>query len=126
LLPLSGHSSTSTPDWQGRPGVTTSDIHTAVNNVGQIYLLPLFKPVNDGSIDPLLYQAGLGTGRGYFYTIVQFVAIKIVFASDHAIKVVPVSGIIPNALVTGLTPAAPPTASSPTVSTTFGASKLTQ
>jgi hypothetical protein len=126
LLPLSSHNSTSTPDWQGRPGLTTSDIHTAAKNVGSVYLLPLFKPVNDGSVDPLLYQAGSGTGRYYYYTVVQFVAVKIVSADGGAIKVVPVSGIMPYTLLTGLAPAAPPPVASSAVSTTFGASKLTQ
>jgi hypothetical protein len=126
LLPLSSHNPSNGPDWQGRPGLTTSDIHTAAQNVGSVYLLPLFQPYNDGSVDPLLYQAGLGTGRGYFYTIVQFVAVKIVHADDGSVVVKPVSGIYPDAVLNNISVATPPTSSSWSVATTFGASKLTQ
>jgi Flp pilus assembly protein TadG len=125
LLPLSSHNSSNPPDWKGNPGLKTSTIHTAANNVGQIYLLPLFKPVNDGSTDPSLYQAGTGQGSQYYYTIVQFVAIKIVSANG-SIVVQPVSGIDPNAVLSGVTVATPPTSSSRTLATTFAASKLTK
>jgi Flp pilus assembly protein TadG len=126
LLPLSSHDSSLPPDWKGNPGLKESTIHTASQNVGTIYLLPLFKPVNDGSIDPSLYQAGIGLGSNYYYTIVQFVAIQIVSADDGSIIVEPVSGIYADAVLNGVMVATPPTSSSWSVATTFGACKLTQ
>jgi Flp pilus assembly protein TadG len=125
LLPLSAHNSKSAPDWKGNPGLKTSTMHTAANHVGQVYLMPLFKPVNDGSTDPSTYQAGSGQGSQYNYTIVQFVAIKIVSATDNNITVMPVSGIIPNMVLTGVAPAGPPSSTS-TLSTTFTGCKLSQ
>jgi len=93
--------------------------------VGQTYLLPLFKPVNDGSSNPANYQAGIGQGTNYYYSIVQFVAIKVYYADNKSIVVKPQALIVTNSLLTGVTPAGPPT-NTHTLSTTFAASKLTQ
>jgi Flp pilus assembly protein TadG len=136
LLPLSSHNTlpaptyTNTPpDWKGNPGVKDTTIQTAGDNVGQVYLLPLFKPVNPGVPDPTLYQAGAGSGANYYYTIVQFVGVTISSVtsggSTKAITVQPTATISPDALFTNLAPAAAPTATSPLV-TTFSAPRLTQ
>jgi Flp pilus assembly protein TadG len=145
LLPLSSHNPNSAPDWKGNPGLKTSTIHTAGDNVGQTYLLPLFKPVNDGSSDPSAYQAGTGQGSQFYYTIVAFVAIKISYADNNSIVVQPLAAVDANALLTNVAPAAPPTTrilsigsatttASPTtstqnsgsVTTTFSGAKLTR
>jgi Flp pilus assembly protein TadG len=126
LLPLSQHNPNLPPDWLGSSGLSSSTIKTAQSHVGQVYLLPLFKPVNDGSLDPSLYQPGVGSGSNYYYTIVQFVTIKIYSATDKSIVVQPVSAIVPDAVFTGLAPAGPPPSNSSNVYTTFGACKLTQ
>jgi hypothetical protein len=121
LLPLSQHLVT-TPDWKGNSGLKTSTIYTTENHVGEVFLLPLFRPVLPG---PLLYQAGIGTGSNALYSIVQFVGIRIVDASDQAIIVQPAAVLDANALFTGVAPAAPPTAGSPLL-TTFTVPKLTK
>jgi hypothetical protein len=106
VLPLSQDTSP-TPDWAGNPGLKTSTIWTTENYVGQTYLLPLFRPVNP---DPNNYIAGTGNGTNSYYRIVQFVGIKIINASDKAIVVQPAAVLCPNALLTGVAPAAPPPA----------------
>jgi Flp pilus assembly protein TadG len=136
LLPLSVHNmlpaptyTNTAPDWKGNPGLKDSTIKTAGDNVNQLYLLPLFKPVNDGSSDPSAYQAGSGSGSNYYYTVVQFVGVTISSVdstgSNKAIKVQPSAMISANAIFSALQPAAPPTTSSQLV-TTFAAPKLTQ
>src|SRR5262249_20167201 len=47
LIPLSQHDATKW-DWEGNPGLKTSDIHALQSHIGDLYLLPLFKPVDDG------------------------------------------------------------------------------
>jgi hypothetical protein len=126
LLPLSSHNPNSPPDWKGNPGLKTSTIHTTANHVGGIYFLPLFKPVNDGSSNPANYQAGTGQGANYYYTIVQFVAVKITYVDNSTIKVQPVAMVVPASLLTGIVPAAPPPTSSSSLATTFTGAKLTQ
>ncbi len=127
LLPLSQHNANSAPDWKGNPGLKTSTIHTAANHVGETYLLPLFKPVNNGSSDPNAYQAGIGNGSHYYYTIVQFVAIKIVSADDKSIVVQPLADIDANAILANVGVAAPPpTGSQQSVPTVFSGAKLTR
>ena len=126
LLPLSSHNPATPPDWQGNPGLRDTTIQAAAQNVGQGYLLPLFKPVNDGVANPSLYQAGVGSGSNYYYTIVQFVGVKIVNANSSLVVVEPVSGIYPDTVLSGLTVATPPTTSTWSAATTFGACKLTQ
>lgn len=123
LLPLSAHDSTLAPDWKGNPGMKTSTIHTADDNVGELYLLPLYKPVNSSEAN---YQAGSGNGSHYYYTIVQFVGIKISSADNKSIVVQPSSLIDPMAILSGMTPATAPSASNNyALPTTFGAPKLT-
>jgi Flp pilus assembly protein TadG len=136
LLPLSTHNplgppnyTTLAPDWKGNSGIKDTTIQAVAPAVGQTYLLPLFKPVNDGSVDPTLYQPGVNTGTNYDYTIVQFVGIMISYV-DHtgnnkAIKVEPYAVTDPNALYSSYTPATVPTSTSPLI-TTFTQPRLTQ
>lgn len=124
LLPLSSHNPNSPPDWNGNPGLKTSTIHTAADNVGGVYLMPLFKPVNAGNGNSGNgYQAGSGQGSNYYYTIVEFVGIKITQADNKEIKVTPTAVIDPNAILSGVSIAVPPTSGS-AVTTTFSAPKL--
>ena len=128
LLPLSKHDSSS-PDWKGNPGLKNSTIQTAGDNVDGLYLLPLFKPVNDGVLNPDAYAAGTGQGSNYNYTIVAFVGVRITSVDSQggskAINVQPSALIDPNALYSTLAPASPPTATT-TLTTTFSYPKLTR
>jgi hypothetical protein len=129
LLPLSQHNPLSAPDWKGNPGLKDSTIQTVGGNIGQTYLLPLFKPVDAGSPDPSTYQAGSGSGSNYYYTLVGFVGVTITAVDstggNKSISVQPSALIDPNAIYSSVTPAAPPTSTSP-LSTTFTAPKLTR
>jgi Flp pilus assembly protein TadG len=136
LLPLSTHNplaapdyTTLAPDWKGNPGLKDSTIKTVGDNVGQLYLLPLFKPVNDGSTNSSNYQAGTGNGSNYYYTIVEFVGVSITSVdstgSNKSINVQPSSLIVPNSLLTGAVIATAPTSTSP-LSTIFSPPKLIQ
>jgi Flp pilus assembly protein TadG len=136
LLPLSTHNplgppdyTTLAPDWKGNSGLKESTIQAVGNYVNQVFLLPLFKPVNNGVADPTAYQAGVYQGTNYAYTVVQFVSIKITSVdtsgNNKAITVQPYASINPTAIFSSLAPATPPTASSPLI-TTFSAPKLTQ
>jgi hypothetical protein len=126
LLPLSSHDATKPPDWLGNPGLKTSTIATTQKHVGQVYLLPLYKPVNTGVPDPSTYQPGLGQGSNYYYTIVKYVGVKIYSATSKSIVVQPTGDIATDGVLTGVAPAGPPASSSSSVSTTFGPCKLTQ
>jgi Flp pilus assembly protein TadG len=136
LLPLSVHNTLpapvytlTQPDWKGNPGLKDSTIQTVGSNVGDLYLLPLFKPVNDGLLDASTYQAGSGNGSNYYYTIVQFVGIKITSVDstgdNKSVTVQPSAVISPNVIYSSLAPAAPPTLTT-TLPTTFAGAKLTQ
>ncbi len=129
LLPLSAHSQLLW-NWKGNPGLKDSDIQAVGGQVGQTYLLPLFKPVNDGSLDPTLYQAGVGNGSHYYYNIIQFVGIKIISVdsggNNKSIMVEPTAYIDPSLVLTGVTPAAPPASGTSQLTTTFAPPKLTQ
>lgn len=124
LLPLSSHDSNSAPDWKGNPGLKTSTIQTVGDHVGDLYLLPLYKPVNASTSN---YQAGSGQGSNYYYTIVEFVGVKITevdsTGNDKAIKVQPTAVLDPNAIYSSVTPAQPPSEST-NLSTTFVGAKL--
>ncbi len=126
LLPLSQHSSLLPPDWKGNSGLKDSDIKAVGDNINQLYLLPLFKPVSDGSLLP--YLAGTGSGSNYYYTIVEFVGVKITAVdstgSDKAIYVQPTCMIDPNALYDSVSVAQAPSGSS-TLTTTFVGARLT-
>jgi Flp pilus assembly protein TadG len=124
LLPLSKHAS-NTWDWKGNPGLKTSDIHTLEGEIGQSYLLPLFKPVDNGVPDPSTYAAGTGNGSHYYYDIVQFVAITITYVDNKGVHVQPSAMIVPQGIFSSVTPAATPTTGSPLI-TTFTTPKLTQ
>src|SRR5262249_14345722 len=125
LLPLSSHSSSSPPDWKGNPGLKDTTVQAVSDHVGELYLLPLYKPVNDGSADSSSYKAGDGNGSSYYYTIVQFVGIRISTADKKNVWVQPSAVIDPNAVLSGLQPASPPATSTQLI-TTFGAPKLTR
>jgi Flp pilus assembly protein TadG len=140
LLPLSAHDSTKW-DWKGNPGLKTSDIHTISGYVGSQYLLPLFKPYNDGNLDPTQYAAGTGQGSNYYYNIVQFVAITITSVDNKSVHVQPSAMVVPQALYNGILPASTPSypltlplgvtlplngANGPPLMSTFAAPKLTQ
>jgi Flp pilus assembly protein TadG len=124
LLPLSQHDPNSFPDWKGNPGLKTSTIQEVGDNVGGLYLMPLFKPVNSGSGN---YAAGNGQGSNYFYTIVAFVGVKITAVdstgNDKAIMVQPTALIDPTALYKNAMPAQAPTPTTP-LRTTFLGAKL--
>ncbi len=126
LLPLSSHNSllNLVPDWKGNPGLKDSTIQAVGDHVGELYLLPLYKPLVSTS---LLYDAGLGQGSNYYYTIVAFVGVKISYVdstgNNKAIMVQPSSLIDPNALYTSVQPAQPPSGSS-AAATTFVGAKL--
>jgi Flp pilus assembly protein TadG len=143
LLPLSSHNPNSLPDWKGNPGVKDTTIQAIGDHVNDLYLLPLYKPFSTGQGSSSSsnngngngkgngsgsdYQAGQGQGSNYYYTIVQFVGVKI-SAVDHTgnpkvVKVQASSLIDPNALYTDLLPVQPPSGSSPVV-TTFTGAKL--
>lgn len=87
LIPLSSHNQNLLPsaaadgygswNWNGNPGLKTSDIFALADHVGETYLLPLFKPY-----DSVNYEAGIGNGSHYTYNIVQFVSVKIISASN--------------------------------------------
>ena len=124
LLPISSHDANSW-DWKGNPGLKTSDIHAVAPHVGDTYLLPLFKPYDAGVPDSTTYQAGVGCGSHYDYNIVKFVGIRITYVDNSSIHVQPASELDTNAVLTGVTPAAPPTVGSPLV-TTFTTPKLSQ
>jgi hypothetical protein len=137
LLPLSVHNTqpaptytNAAPDWKGNPGLKDSTIKAVGDNIGQTYLLPLFKPVNSGATDPTTYQAGSGQGSNYYYTIVGFVGVKIVSVDStgnpKSIYVQPSALIDPNALYTGVGIAQSPATGSSSLSTTFVGSRLTQ
>jgi Flp pilus assembly protein TadG len=106
LLPLSQHTQNVLPsaaadglgswNWQGNTGFQGSDVHTLDNEVGQVYLLPLYKPYQNGTVSngngnsntsSSGYAAGYNQGSNYYYNIVQFVSVKIV-SSDRSNGVV--------------------------------------
>jgi Flp pilus assembly protein TadG len=125
LLPLSSHNPNSW-DWKGSPGLTTDSIHALSYRVGDVYIIPLFKPANPGVPDPTTYAAGVNTGTSYSYDIVQFAAVRISYVDNSTVKVQPAAAIDPNAVLTNLAPAAPPPANSSSLVTTFSTPKLTQ
>jgi Flp pilus assembly protein TadG len=123
LLPLAQHDHTKW-DWKGNPGLKTSTIHTLENEIGTMYLLPLYLPVDPNQAT---YQPAIGQGSHYYYNIVQFVGITITYVDNKGVHVQPTALLDPNAIPTSGSPApaAPPTQSNPLV-TTYIAAKLTQ
>lgn len=109
LIPLSSHNPNSQPDWKGNPGLKTSTIQEVGEHVGEVYLLPLFKPVKPA---PGNYQAGEGNGSNYYYTIVRFVPVLITYVdatgNDKGIYVRPAAFIDPNSVFGTTTPATSP------------------
>jgi Flp pilus assembly protein TadG len=124
LLPLSSHVATKW-DWKGDTGLRTSDVSALTSHIGDVYMLPLFKPYDPGVPDPTTYTAGDGVGTNYYYNIVQFAAVRISYVDSSTVYVQPAAFIDPNAVFSNVTPAAPPTVDSPLV-TTFASPKLTR
>jgi Flp pilus assembly protein TadG len=128
LLPLSSHDSTKW-DWKGNSGLKTDDIHALSSHVGDVYLIPLFKPYNPGVPLPTTYAAGTGNGTNYDYNIVKFAAVRISYVDDGGTKSVhvqPAAYIDPNAIFSNVTPAAAPPLLSSSLVTTFTSPKLTR
>jgi Flp pilus assembly protein TadG len=136
LIPLSQHNSGILPgaskdglgswNWVGDTGMKTDVIHTLNNYVGQTFLLPLFKPLNDGSSDPSSYAAGNGNGSHYYYNIVQFVSVKLVSAADKAVVVEPSATVIDFSMAVFQNSPAPAGTGTSSSAGTFTAPKLTQ
>lgn len=136
LVPLTDHNANILPgnsndgkgswNWVGNPGMKTSVLHTIANHVGEVDLLPLFKPLDANSDS---YEAGNGNGSHYYYNIVQFVSVKIISVDNKSLVVQPSAKIIDFNTVIGTTqPAGTYTDSSgnPVLLTTFAPPKLTQ
>jgi Flp pilus assembly protein TadG len=135
LIPLSQHNASILPsastdgkgswNWVGDPGMQQDVVATVNNYAGQTFLLPLFKPLNDGSSDPSSYAAGTGNGSHYYYNIVQFVAVKIVSA-NHAVVIEPSPMVLDFSQVTFSATAPAGSGTTSSSSTTFTPPKLTQ
>jgi Flp pilus assembly protein TadG len=120
LLPLSQHKP-NTWDWQGNPGFKANNVMDVNANIGQVYYLPLFQPVNSNLSS---YQAGTGQGSNYSYDIVQFVPVQIMTppSNNKQVVVQPASVVAgPNVIFDPATIAPMGTSS---YSTTFTAPKL--
>jgi Flp pilus assembly protein TadG len=136
LIPLSQHNSGILPgaskdglgswNWVGDTGMKTDVIHTLANYTGQTFLLPLFKPLNDGSSNPSNYAAGNGNGSHYYYNIVQFVSVKLVSAADKAVVVEPSATVIDFSMAVFQSTPAPAGSAASSSSSTFTPPKLTQ
>lgn len=110
LLPLSKHNQNKW-DWNGENGFKSTVVQTINEHVGEVYVLPLFKPYNDGQSNPNNYQAGQGQGSNYNYNIVEFVPVKIVEPSSYNRDVViqPVPYIVGDDIILDYTDPANPT-----------------
>lgn len=128
LIPLSN--GVDAWDWRGTTGFKSSDVQEVNSYVGKTFIIPLFKPYNNGSnyTDSDSYLAGDGKGSNYDYNIVEFVGVKVVQSTDtnREIMVQPAAVIDPNAVFLSgtLNPAGSGTSS--TVTTTFTTPKLTR
>jgi hypothetical protein len=148
LIPLSSHNSNILPsasidgkgswNWVGDTGLKTSVVHTLSNHLGQTYLMPLFKPYDDGSgvasstngnADGGVngYEAGTGNGSHYNYNIVQFVAVKIISTDGSNVVVQPSAMVVDFSQVTfNTTPVPAGTSGTTSSSFTFTPPKLSQ
>ena len=136
LLPLSAHNSTILPsastdgmgswNWVGDTGMKTDVLHTLGNYQGTSFLLPLFKPLNDGTSGS--YAAGNGNGSHYYYNIVQFVSVKIIYVDNKSLVVEPSATVVNPSQVTFQSPPVPAGSggSSSRHTFTFTPPKLTQ
>ena len=122
LVPLSSHNP-ALWDWQGNTGMKASLISTMNGEVGNTFLIPLFKPAVSGQVG---YQAGVGQGSNYFYNVVEFVGVRIMPTSDtnKELIVEPAAVIEPNAIFDAATIA--PIGTSTTLVTTYTTPKLSQ
>ena len=147
LIPLSAHNINILPsastdgqgswNWVGDTGLKTSDVHTLNNYVGQTYLMPLFKPYDNGTGVAATYngnadngtngyEAGNGNGSHYYYNIVQFVSVKIVSTSGANVIVQPSPKVLDFSQITFTSIPAPAGSNGSTTATTFTAPKLSQ
>lgn len=128
LIPLSN--GVDAWDWRGDTGFKSSLVQDVNDYVGKTFILPLFKPVNEGSGYPnyngYVAQGG-GNGSNADYNIVEFIGLKIMPPTDYnrEILVQPAAVIDPNAVFTSTSPAGSSSSSS-SVITTFTTPKLTR
>ena len=94
-------------NWVGDTGMKTSVLHTLEGYIGNTYLLPLFKPLNDGTLPLSTYQAGNGNGSHYYYNIVQFVSVKLIYVDNKSVVVEPSATVLNPDWVILSTPAVP-------------------
>jgi hypothetical protein len=82
LIPLSGNV---TPQWSwdAENGFKSSDVQTVNVNVGNTYVIPLFRPFSSSP-----YQPAVGQGSNFYYDIVAFVGVKLVQPADANRQVV--------------------------------------
>jgi Flp pilus assembly protein TadG len=116
--------------WKVGPGMTSTLQDSFQSVMGEPNLLPLFKPVNDGSNGN--YQAASGNGQNATYAIVGFIGVTVSQADGRGnnmdISVQPMAMVDPTALIPTPIPASPSQTSSATGTqvTTFVSAKLTQ
>lgn len=126
LIPLSN--GVDAWDWRGDTGFKSSLVQDVNDRVGQTFIIPLFKPYNNGNnyTDDNSYQAGNGQGSNYDYNIVEFVGLKIMTPNDYnrEILIQPAAVIDPNAVFTSGT--LNPAGTSTNLVTTFTTPKLTR
>jgi hypothetical protein len=124
LVPLSSHPNEW--DWSGDTGFKSSDVQAMNNCIGTTFVLPLFTPYATES-SPGGYQAGVGTGSGYAYNIVQFVGVKIVTppSSNQQVYIQPAAVVNPAAAFSSVAPVDTTQGSSGLV-TTFTYPRLVQ
>jgi hypothetical protein len=126
LLPLSLHDP-SQWDWKGFV-FDNSNVQYLNGHTGDTFILPLFKPVNQGSLlaMPPDYQPGVDQGAFRNYNIVQFAGVKISSPQQsNNIMIQPAPLLDPNAVFRQLLPATAP-ADAAQLPTLFASPKLTQ
>jgi Flp pilus assembly protein TadG len=115
--------------WKGGPGLKSTLVTDFQSVMGEPNLLPLFKPVNDGSSGT--YQAATSQGQNTTYAIVGFVGVTVTQAdgsgSSLIISVQPMATLDPTALIANAKPATGTnTTQFGTYQTTFVSAKLTR
>ena len=119
LIPLSSHPNAW--DWQGKPGFTSSDVKQVNDHVGEIFVLPLYKPYSATS-------PGDGNGSNYYYNVVEFVSVRLTAPdrNNRDIIVQPAPLVVANALLdpNNIVPAG--TTATSTTTTIFAAPRLTR
>jgi Flp pilus assembly protein TadG len=125
LLPLSLHDPNQW-DWKGFV-FDNSSVQYLNGHTGDTFILPLFKPVNQGSPPTYSgYQPGVDQNGFRNYNIVQFAGVKISSPQQSSnIMIQPAPLIDPNAVFRQLVPATAP-ADPAQLRTLFASPKLTQ